>query len=58
MSGPKTIQERELMFRRFIKLRAKGRKRSAIERDLGIYANFFIPMILQIFLRDQQKHIY
>jgi hypothetical protein len=38
---PLTIQERELKFRKFIKLRAQGRKKSAIIRDVGEYDNHF-----------------
>jgi hypothetical protein len=38
---PLTIQERELKFRKFIKLRAQGRKRSVIIRDVGEYDNHF-----------------
>jgi hypothetical protein len=37
MPGPKSKEERELMFQKFIKLRAQGKKRSQIVREVGMY---------------------
>ncbi len=38
---PFTVEERELKFRKFIKMRAQNRKKTAIMKDVGKYSQIF-----------------